>query len=44
VNASNAALNMRMISDDSLFTIVARSRSHSTGTVTRPVKRGSAAR
>ena len=33
-----------MISDDSLLTIVARSLSHSTGTVTRPVKRGSAAR
>jgi hypothetical protein len=34
---SKAVLNMRMISEDSLFTIVPRALSHSTGTVTRPV-------
>ena len=33
---------MRMISDDSLLTMVSRCLSHSTGTVTRPSKPGSA--
>jgi len=37
VNASNAELSMRMISGDSLLTIVRFSLSHSTGTETRPV-------
>ena len=34
--ALNAELNIRMISDDSLLTIVRRLRSHSVGTVTLP--------
>ena len=37
-------LSMRMISADSLFTIVPSRLSQSTGTVTMPVKSGSAAR
>jgi hypothetical protein len=37
VNRPKAPLNMRMISDDSLLTIVLRSLSHSTGTLTRPL-------
>jgi len=37
VKASNAEFNMRMISDDSLLTIVFVCLSHSTGTLTRPV-------
>ena len=36
------AFSMRMISDNSLLTIVLRSLSHSTGTLTRPVYLGSA--
>jgi hypothetical protein len=37
VNRPKPPLNMRMISDDSLLTIVLRSLSHSTGTLTRPL-------
>jgi hypothetical protein len=37
VKASNAEFRIRMISGDSLLTIVLRSLSHSTGTLTRPV-------
>ena len=42
-NSSNSEFNMRMISEDSLLTIVRVSRSHNTGTVARPVKSGRAA-
>jgi hypothetical protein len=35
--ASNSRFSIRMISEDSLLTIVRRSRSHSVGTVTLPV-------
>jgi hypothetical protein len=37
VKASKAELNMRMISDDSLLTMVRRCLSHSAGTETRPL-------
>ena len=43
VKASNAELSIRMISGNSLLTMVLRFLSHSTGTLTRPEYFGSAA-